>query len=354
VRGASVVLDDLDLDIAPGERFVLLGASGAGKTTFLRVLAGLEPVASGAVWFGEREVTHVPPRDRGLGMVSQESTLQPHRDVRGNLAFPLEIRAVPPEERRLRVEAEARAFSLRDLLRRRPETLSAGKQHEVALARSLVRQVEVLLVDEPFAHLDAARRVTLQRELFEVQAGYGLTLVIATNDQRVAMTCGERVAVLHRGRIAQVGAPMELYRTPRTRFVAEAVGEPSMDVYRGNARHTDAGTVLEAGPLEVRTSVPELRTMAGRGIEVGIRPNAWRETGADPHAGRRLRVAGDVVQREFLGPSVSIGLDVRGHRVHAVVPRPGPALGAAVTMAADPRDVHVFDAADGRVVSHGV
>jgi multiple sugar transport system ATP-binding protein len=357
-RGGAVLLDDLDLEVAAGERLAVLGASGAGKTTLLRALAGVERVAAGRILLGGRDVTDLPPRDRGVGLVTQESTLQPHLDVRGNLAFPLAIRHVPDEEVDRRVEAEARAFSLRGLLARRPRTLSAGKQHEVALARTLVRRVEVLLVDEPFAHLDPPRRVALQRELLELQSGYGLTLVLATNDQRVALTCGERVAVLEGGRLVQVAPPMELYHAPATTFVAGFIGDLPMDLYLGAVYRSAEGTVLDAGPLRVRSDLPVLRALVGHPVRVGVRPTAWRAP-TDRSAARSgtevaVRVVGVVRRRAFLGAEVAVTIDVHGIPVNAVLPTPGPGLGETVQLTAPRGELHLFDADRGKAVAHGV
>jgi multiple sugar transport system ATP-binding protein len=352
-RGDAVVLTDVDLDVASGERLALLGASGAGKTTLLRAIAGLEPAAAGSVWFDDRDVTDLTPGERGLAMVTQESSLQPHRDVWGNLAFPLEIHRVPADEQRRRIEAEARAFSLRDLLGRRPRALSAGKRHEVALARTLVRRVDVLLVDEPFAHLDPPRRIELQRELLEVQEGYGLTLVLASNDQRVAITCGQRVAVLDRGRIVQVGPPMELFHEPATTFVAGAVGELPMTLYPGMARRVGGGTRIEAGPITVRSAAPALRAPAVHRIEVGIRPTSWHPPGR-PSRRAGVTVGGRVRRREFLGARVSLTVAAGEVPVHAVVPSPGPQVDDEVDLWCPASEIHVFDAVTGSALAHGV
>jgi ABC-type sugar transport system ATPase subunit len=357
VRGGSTVLHDLDLDVSAGERLALLGSSGAGKTTLLRAIAGVQPIAAGRIWLCGREVTGLAARDRGVGMVTQESTLQPHLDVRGNLAFPLQVRRVPEPERRARVEAEARAFSLWDLLPRRPRALSAGQRHEVALARTLVRRVDALLVDEPFAHLDPHRRIELQRELLAVQSGYGVTLLLATNDQRVALTCGERVAVLDAGHLVQVAPPLELFHRPATAFVASLVGELPMGLHDGVVLRERGAVVLDAGPLRFRSDRPVLRGLVGRRIQVGIRPTAWEvvEPGSDrPRGPRRILAEGTVRRREFLGARAAIALDAGRHTVEAVVPSSGPQVGDAVALAAPPEAVHVFDGDTGQAVSHGV
>jgi ABC-type sugar transport system ATPase subunit len=357
VRGDATVLRDVDLDVASGERLALLGSSGAGKTTLLRAIAGVQPLAAGRIWIGGREVTGLDARERGVGMVTQESTLQPHLDVRGNLAFPLRVRRVPAAEQRARVEAEARAFSLWGLLPRRPRTLSAGQRHEVALARTLVRRVDALLVDEPFAHLDPPRRIELQRELLSVQSGYGVTLLLATNDQRVALSCGERVAVLDAGRLVQLAPPLELFHRPATTFVAGLVGELPMDLHVGVALRVRGAVVLEAGPLRLRSDRPVLRGLVGRRIQLGIRPTAWElvEPGTDRPGGPRTILAeGTVRRREFTGARATITLATGRHTLVAVVVAPGPQVGDRVTLAASTEAVHVFDGDTGHAVSHGI
>jgi ABC-type sugar transport system ATPase subunit len=355
-RGAQVLLDDLDLDVAPGERLAILGPSGSGKTTLLRVVAGLERPDRGQVLLDDRDVTELPPQAREIGMVTQDATLQPHLDVRGNLAFPLRLRRTPPDEERARVDAEARAFELRDVLGRRPRTLPEGRRHEVALAHSLVRRAAVLLVDEPFGRLDPPRRQARQRELLQVQEGYGVTMLLATNDQRVALGAGHRIAVLDAGRLLQVAPPAELYEAPATATVAAFVGEPPMTLVPGRVSWRSGLAIVEAGPFRARSTSPALRGTAGRPLLVGIRPTSWRPLPPDtsPATTSVVRIRGRVERREYLGPTVVLTLDVDGTTVQAVQPPPGPAVGATVDLQCPGREVHVYDAGTGAALAHGI
>jgi ABC-type sugar transport system ATPase subunit len=355
-RGSQVLLDDLDLEVAPGERLAILGPSGSGKTTLLRVVAGLERPVAGQVLLDGRDVVDVPPQAREVGMVTQDATLQPHLDVRGNLAFPLRIRRTPPDEERARVDAEARAFGLRDVLGRRPRTLPEGRRHEVALAHSLVRRASVLLVDEPFGRLDPPRRLARQRELLQVQEGYGVTMLLATNDQRVALGAGHRVAVLDAGRVLQVAAPLDLHDAPATATVAAFVGDPPMELQPGTVRWQAGLAIVEAGPFRCRSTSTSLRGTAGRSLLVGIRPTSWRPLPPDAPATTTaaVRLRGRVTRREFLGSTVLLTLTVDGASVQAVLPAPGPPVGATVELQSPGREVHVFDRTSGLALTHGV
>jgi ABC-type sugar transport system ATPase subunit len=353
-RGTQVLLDDLDLDVAPGERLAILGPSGSGKTTLLRVVAGLEHPDDGQVLLDDRDVTDLPPEARGVGMVTQDATLLPHLDVHDNLAFPLRLRRASPEEVRDRVDAEARAFGLRGILGRRPRTLAEGQRHEAALAHSLVRRASVLLADEPFGRLDPPRRLARQRELLQVQEGYGVTMLLATNDQRVALGAGHRVAMLDGGRLLQVAPPAELHDAPATATVAAFVGDPPMTLVPGTVHWRTGLAIVEAGPFRVRSTRASLRGTAGRPLLVGIRPTSWRSaTGgpADPPPGVRIR--GRVERSEFHGPTVVLTLVVDGATVQVVQPPPGPGVGATVDLWCPGREVHVFEAS-GAALAHGV
>jgi ABC-type sugar transport system ATPase subunit len=353
-RDDRVILDGVDLTVAAGERLALLGPSGSGKTTLLRAIAGVEPVRAGRIWLGDREVTSLSPGARDVGMVMQEATLQPHLDVQGNLAFPLRVRHTPKDEERVRVEAEARAFSLWDVLGRRPRTLSAGEQHEVALARSLIRRVTVLLMDEPFGRIDPQRRLALQHELLQLQEGYGVTMVLASNDQRVALGTGHRVAVLAEGRLVQVAPPLELFREPSSTFIATFVGDPPMDLFRGTVSTHEGQLRLRAGPIEGRSRAPVLRSALGRPVLAGVRPTSWQPAAGDTTGWQELRVRGRVVRREYLGPRVTITLDADGATLHAALAPPGPMVGDRLVLRTSTREVHVFDAATGVALVHGL
>jgi multiple sugar transport system ATP-binding protein len=349
-RGGQRSLDDVHLRVDSGERVVVLGPSGAGKTTLLRVVAGLEAPTAGTILLDGQDVTALPTRVRDVSMVTQEVSLQPHLDVERNVAFPLTVHHLARDEIDERVHAEARVFSLEGLLHRRPRTLSAGQQHDVALARSLVRRGSILLLDEPLARVDAHRRDTLLRELRDVQRGYGVTLLAATNDQRVAMSLADRLAILHGGRVVQVDTPHEVYQRPATTFVAGFLGDPGMNLLPGRVRPAVTGVRIEAGPLRLRSFAPSVTDLAGRDVVVGIRPADLRV----PTDGDRVVIEEPVARTAFLGAEVEVAVAAGdGRELIAHLPRPIPAIGSLLRLALAPRDVHLF-APDGPALAHGV
>lgn len=336
-------LAGVDLDVPDGSRMVLIGASGSGKTSLLRAVAGLLPVASGRILFDDRDVTRVPVEDRDVAMAQQAGTLQPHLDVRRNLGFRLRLRRTSRAEEHRRVTAEARAFALTDLLERRPATLSTGERHEVALARTLVRRCNVLLLDEPFACVDAHRVATLRRELLALQQGYGVTAVLATNDAVTAYAFGEQVAVMDGGGILQVGDPLAVGEAPTSTQVAELLVVPPMNLLPGAAERRASGDVLLAGSLRV----PLRRPLRARRVTVGIRPRDLRLTDRGIPVPIRRRVV--------LGAEVELTVGRSGDpAVRVIAGRDAPPVGATVSLRVDPDRVHVFDATSGSALSHGV
>jgi ABC-type sugar transport system ATPase subunit len=359
-KGTHRLLDAVDLSVADGERLVVLGPSGAGKSTLLRTVAGLEfpdRPDGGQVHIDGRDVTRLRPRERDTSMVNQEASLQPHLDVGSNIGFPLTLRGIPQDERDARVEAEARSLSLRGLLRRRPGTLSKGERHDVALARSLVRRVSVLLLDEPFTHNDGPRRVARIRELVTVQEGYGVTMLCATNDQQVAMTLAHRCAVLDGGRIVQVGHPQELFTRPVSTFVAGFLGTPPMNLVPGRVERAAGGVRVVAGPLRIQSFLPAVTDMVGRPCTVGVRPTDLRRAPATPgpggHTGPSVVVEEPVRARAFLGATIEVRLGAPDEELVVSVEPPSPAIGELLRLSVDPGDIHLFGP-DGTVVSHGV
>lgn len=222
--GATAVLRDFDLALAPGELVCLLGPSGCGKTTALRCVAGLEPVTSGRVRIGKVDVTDVPASRRDIGMVFQQYSLFPHLSVARNVEFGLGMRRVPRVERGARVGEMLDVVGLGHLAARYPHELSGGQQQRVALARALVTRPRALLLDEPLSALDAKVRVLLRDQIRSIQTELGITTIFVTHDQEEALAISDRVAVMNRGSIAQLGSPEELYRRPSSAFVADFVG----------------------------------------------------------------------------------------------------------------------------------
>jgi ABC-type sugar transport system ATPase subunit len=332
--GTVVALRGIDLEAEDGELLAVLGPSGSGKTTLLRVTAGLEPVTSGSVSIGGRDVTRLPPGRRNVAMVFQTHALFPHLDAAQNIGFGLEAREVPRRERRARVAEAARAVGCADLLSRRPSELSGGERQRVALARALVRDPDVFLLDEPLSNLDAQLRAQMRTELKELQRRLGATMVYVTHDQVEALTLGDRLAVLRDGALQQVGTPDDVFARPATRFVARFVGSPAMNVLRARLE-PDA---LVAGPLRFPRPVD---ARDGRIFDVGIRPE-------------RVRLATEGVPAEVrlvepAGSEAFVHLDVDGEHLLARVPgdeRPEP--GETVRVAVVARDLHLFDAESGQ------
>ncbi len=238
-------LRGLDLEVRPAELLVLLGASGSGKSTALRVVAGLEHPSAGSVRIGGRDVTRTPPHRRDVAMVFQDYALYPHLSVAQNLAFGLRVRRTPVADVDVRVRRAADALGLGTLLDRLPEQLSGGQQQRVAVARAMVREPAVYLMDEPLSNLDAGLRLAAREEIVALHRRLGTTTVYVTHDQTEAMAAGDRVAVVHEGRVQQVGVPQEVYDRPATSFVARFLGTPPMHLVAGD---TPTGRLLGGAP----------------------------------------------------------------------------------------------------------
>src|SRR6266481_7233789 len=239
--GGVQALHPLDLDVRDGELLVLLGPSGSGKTTVLRCIAGLEEPTSGDVVIGERVVTHAPPAERDVAMVFQTPALYPHLTVRENIAFPLELRGVADAQIAQRVLEAAQRLGLDSVLDRLPAQLSEGQRQRAALGRAIVRSPQAFLLDEPLSRLDATLRIELRGELLALHRALGATMIYVTHDQTEAMTMGQRIAVLHEGRLRQVGTPEEIYQRPADVHVARSVGTPGMNVLHGRGRGGGTG-----------------------------------------------------------------------------------------------------------------
>ena len=291
------VLKGIDLRIEPGELFTFLGPSGSGKSTLLRCVAGFGPTPRGRILIGDHEVTHLPPWRRNVGMVFQSYALWPHMTVYRNVAFGLEERRVPSAEIPRRVEAALDMVGLWELADRRPSQLSGGQQQRVALARTIIVEPRVLLLDEPLSNLDANLRVQMRREILELQRKLKLTTIFVTHDQEEANTISDRIAVLDEGILQQVGSPMDLYDSPVNRFVADFLGTANLldgdvEVTGEGARFVAPGGLIL--PLGGEGHAP------GDGRIAMFRPQDATISAADP-AMAATAFAGRVGHREFLG-----------------------------------------------------
>jgi len=336
--GGVQALHHLDLDVPDGELLVLLGPSGSGKTTVLRCIAGLEEPTSGDIVIGERVVTQLPPAERDVAMVFQTPALYPHLTIRENIAFPLEIRGVARAQATRRVTEAAQRLGIHAVLDRVPEQLSEGERQRAALARAIVRGPQAFLLDEPLSHLDAKLRIELRGELLALHRALGATMIYVTHDQIEAMTMGQRIGVLHEGRLRQVGTPEEVYQRPADVHVARFVGTPGMNVLQGRGRGTgEGGRVVEAGSLVIPL---ELSTYDGE-LQLGIRPEFVGLCAVDKGVGNA-----DVLVVEPLGSETLVHLNAGGQPLVArLAGFADVRVGTRVGVKVDRRKLYLFDAA---------
>ncbi len=274
--GSVVAVDNVRLEVKDKEFMVLLGPSGCGKSTTLRLIAGLETPDEGEIWIGDRIVNEVDPTERNVAMVFQSYALYPHMTVYQNIEFPLKMARVPKHERHRRVIEVARFLGIEDLLNRYPRQLSGGQQQRVALARAIVREPEVFLLDEPLSNLDAKLRIRMRFELRKLlHDELKVTTIYVTHDQVEAMTMADRIAVMNKGRIQQVGSPREVFEKPQNLFVAGFIGVPPMNFLEGTLVEVEGRIKLDLGEYQIE--VPSnywsiLKNHVGRTIVMGVRP----------------------------------------------------------------------------------
>jgi len=277
--GPATALSAVDLRIAAGSFCVLLGPSGCGKSTTLRIMAGLDSASAGRVLIDGRDVTDLPPAQRGIAMVFQNYALFPHLNVAQNIGFGLSVRKLPAAEHQARLAQVAELLGLTALLQRKPSQLSGGQQQRVALGRALVAQAKVCLMDEPLSNLDAQLRQDMRHELRELQRKLGLTVVYVTHDQAEAMSMADQVVLLNKGRIEQVGSARDLYSRPATTFVARFIGTPPMNLLQlegGRIAGSDVSGGVSAAQLGLR---PENIQLGSEGIAATVQGSEY--LGAD-------------------------------------------------------------------------
>ncbi len=297
--GPVVAVDHVDLNIFKGEFFALLGPSGCGKTTLLRMLAGFDRPDSGSIMLDGADMTAVPPYRRPVNMMFQSYALFPHMSVESNIAFGLKQEGLPAREIKARVAEALALVQLPDHGKRKPHQLSGGQRQRIALARSLVKRPKVLLLDEPLAALDRKLREETQFELINIQEKVGITFVIVTHDQDEAMTMASRIAVMDRGRIAQIATPGEIYEQPNSRYVADFIGK--VNLFEGNLVGGEAPLVrsAEAGCDIVLADAPGLR--AGQRLWVAVRPEKFEISREPPPPGSTNSLSGVVWDIGYLG-----------------------------------------------------
>ncbi|MCK7624637.1 sn-glycerol-3-phosphate ABC transporter ATP-binding protein UgpC [Streptomyces sp. RS10V-4] len=351
-------VDKLDIAIEDGEFLVLVGPSGCGKSTSLRMLAGLEDVNEGAIRIGDRDVTHLPPKDRDIAMVFQNYALYPHMTVADNMGFALKIAGVPKAEIRQKVEDAAKMLDLTEYLGRKPKALSGGQRQRVAMGRAIVREPQVFLMDEPLSNLDAKLRVQTRTQIAGLQRRLGITTVYVTHDQVEALTMGDRVAVLKDGLLQQVDSPRNMYDRPANLFVAGFIGSPAMNLVE--VPITDGG--VKFGNSVVPVSREALAAAEGdRTVTVGIRPEHFDIVAGSggaaaslakesPDAPAGLAVTVNVVEELGADGYVYGTAEVGGAMKDLVVRVNGrqvPAKGTELHVVPQPGETHVFSTSTG-------
>jgi multiple sugar transport system ATP-binding protein len=302
-----VAAKGIDIDIDDGEFMVLVGASGCGKSTTLRMVAGLETPTQGKIWIGDRDVTPLRVQERDIAMVFQSYALYPNKTVRQNLAFALELRKAARADIDRRIDEVSRALALDALLDRKPAQLSGGQRQRVALGRAIVREPQAFLFDEPLSNLDAKLRVQTRAELARLHRRLGATMVYVTHDQEEAMTLGNRIAVMHEGRLQQCAPPLEVYQRPVNAFVAGFVGNPAMNFLSCELRREQGRLVVSGDGFQLSLD-PPAGMDAGeetRSAQLGVRPQDMEVVGTD---GADLVARVDVI--EPLGSAVLAHLAV--------------------------------------------
>ncbi|MFZ2013364.1 MAG: sn-glycerol-3-phosphate ABC transporter ATP-binding protein UgpC [Nocardioides sp.] len=345
--GADVpAVPGIDLEIKDGEFMVLVGPSGCGKSTTLRMLAGLEEVNEGKIFIGDRDVTHLPPKDRDIAMVFQNYALYPHMTVADNMGFALKMAKVSSEEREKRVAEAANILGLTEFLERKPKALSGGQRQRVAMGRAIVRNPQVFCMDEPLSNLDAKMRVQTRTDIAKLQSDLGVTTVYVTHDQIEAMTMGDRVAVMKLGILQQVDTPLNLYDKPVNLFVAGFIGSPQMNLVEATAHEGKA----RIGEYHVPVDAASEAKMKGN-ITIGVRPEAWRLVSA-AEGGMPINVT---VVEELGADSFVYGTsEVEGTPSTLIVrvsARDSVKKGDVIHVTTDPSNVHVFDTESGERIS---
>jgi multiple sugar transport system ATP-binding protein len=361
--GAPAV-QDLTLTVADGEFLVLVGPSGCGKSTVLRCVAGLETPTSGGIALNGRDVTHLPPRARDLAMVFQSYALYPHMTVYDNLAFGLKMRRAPKEEINARVQRVADMLGISPYLPKLPRELSGGERQRVALGRAIVREPKAFLMDEPLSNLDAALRIKMRAELLKLKRALNATVLYVTHDQTEAMTMGERVAVLQRGRFQQVAPPQELYARPANRFVAGFIGSPAMNFITGVVKPgREAPALAVAGrelplPPDFLGQQPELQAYFDQKLILGLRPEHIAAGPERPGPDwLRLIVTPEVVETlgmvnyvHFTLPDALAPDHPQVSWIAALDPATPAAPGQDLELAFACRRLHFFDPESGRTI----
>ncbi|MEX0320493.1 MAG: sn-glycerol-3-phosphate ABC transporter ATP-binding protein UgpC [Ruegeria sp.] len=341
--GGVTAVSDVNMDIDDGEFIVLVGPSGCGKSTILRMIAGLETITEGELQIDDRRVNELEPGDRDIAMVFQNYALYPHMSVRGNMEYGLKNEGLPKAEIAKRIAEASRTLRLEDYLDRKPRQLSGGQRQRVAMGRAIVRDPKVFLFDEPLSNLDAKLRTQLRAELKALHQRLGATFIYVTHDQVEAMSLADRIIIMNAGRVEQIGTPMDLYLRPATRFVADFIGSPAMNMFEGTVGE-DRQSLVYHGAEQVHFAA-ELPVSAGQSVIMGVRPEHLQHAAEgqgqmDLTVGFLEQLGADTVVHGTLNGGDSV-LSIRLHGVQTSAP--GTRLPLTFAM----ENVHLFDAQNG-------
>jgi multiple sugar transport system ATP-binding protein len=357
--GSFTAVDDFDMTVSDGEFVFLLGPSGCGKTTTLRMIAGLEMPTSGRIEIGGRNVTYLRPRHRNVGMVFQDYGLYRHMTVFGNIAYPLKVRGLSRPVIVEKVCAVARTMQIIDVLARKPDQLGAGQLQRVAIARMLVREADIFLMDEPMSHLDAQLRGQMRAELRHLQKEIGTTTIFVTHDQLEAMTMADRIIVMKDGRMLQFATPLDIFERPANEFTATFVGEPQMNVMDAVLSRSDAGLVADVGPFAVPLNerwakANDLEKREGKKVRLGIRPeHIDLSVSGDAEHG----LTGELYSFEPTGPENlyvirAANIEVTTRSSTTGTASLGKEVGTCLAMRFNPDWICLFEPGDGRTIAY--
>jgi len=362
--GEVTAVDDMNLDITDGEFITLVGPSGCGKSTTMETIAGLTLPTEGTIYIGDREVTNLPPKDRGIAMVFQNIALFPHMDVYDNISFGLRLRKYDKEEIDERVDRAAETVQMQGMLDRMPSEMSGGQRQRVAIARALVRKPAVFLMDEPLANLDAKLRVHMRTELQRIHDDLETTVIYVTHDQEEAMTMSDRVAVIDGGELQQIDPPLICYNEPANLFVAGFIGSPGMNMIQGTVGQNG----FDSEYFDIEFDPASVGVSKGEEVTLGVRPEdiyLLDRAEALSHASGEIEATVDVLEPMgseilaylMLGDSTEIDLDnpdAGGQLLVSVDPERDLETGEELQVVLDRRKVHLFDAETGEAIQHGL
>ncbi|HCL63519.1 MAG TPA: sugar ABC transporter ATP-binding protein [Rhizobium sp.] len=337
------IIHDVNIEIEDREFVVLVGPSGCGKSTLLRMIAGLESISKGQIKIGEKTINDIPPRNRDIAMVFQNYALYPHMTVSENIGFSLKLKKLQKQEIDAKINEAAEILNLTPYLERSPKQLSGGQRQRVAMGRALVRDAQVFLFDEPLSNLDAKLRVVMRTEIKALHQRLQTTSIYVTHDQIEAMTMADRIVVMNKGRVEQIGTPMELYDFPINLFVADFIGSPSMNFIEGTVTSENGSLFVKAGD-GTHLSIPKGNAAkAGQKVVYGARPeHLVLVTGGDEGFNAEIEVV------EPTGPNIQLFAKVAGHLICVLTTdRRTFEPGATIRVHCPEESVHIFDAETG-------